>query len=67
MGALLQKHLSYPIKTLLSDQLRDYQIHCCDYDLQEEVLSRMEERTLDLTKYEMETIYNYNQEDPLAS
>ena len=27
----------------------------------------LEERALDLTKYEMETIYNYNQEEPLAS
>lgn len=67
MGALLQRHRSYSIKTLLYDQLRNYQIHCGDYDFQEDVLSRMEERTLDLTKYEMETIYNYNQEEPLAS
>ncbi|WP_425592476.1 hypothetical protein, partial [Bacteroides clarus] len=67
LGAILQRHLTDPVKVLLPDQLRNYQIHRGDYDFQEDVFSRMEERTLDLTKYEMETIYNYNQEEPLAS
>nr|DAM04341.1 MAG TPA: hypothetical protein [Caudoviricetes sp.] len=44
MGALLQRHRSYSIKTLLYDQLRNYQIHCGDYDFQEDGLDGMEKR-----------------------
>lgn len=39
MGALLQRHRSYSIKTLLYDQLRNYQIHCGDYNQEEPLAS----------------------------
>lgn len=60
MGALLQGYLPYPIKTLFPDKFRDYQIHRGNYDFQETGLDGTEGSELDLTKYEMETIYNYN-------